>query len=112
MIEVYGKHYYIDLDAVTDRCRIEKKEPKKTTKRTSKKQLLDDEFFNENDDDDQQINIFKYELIKLCLQRLFDEVEIPDDDMGAFGAKNSTVSFKIAFNTLIKYQILIEAYDE
>ena len=40
MVEIYGKHYYIDLDAVTDRCRIE----------SIKKHEEEDE--EENDDDD------------------------------------------------------------
>lgn len=55
-----------------------------------------------------EINIFKYELLKMCIDRIMNEIDEVDDELGAFGQNNTTVSFKIAFNTLIKNQILIE----
>lgn len=111
MINAFGKNYYIDLDAVINKCRIEKKEPQKLTKKSSKKQTLGDDFLLE-EDDEQQINIFKYEMLKMCIQRIFDEFENPENDMGVFGSKTSAISFTTAFNTLIKYNILIENDDE
>lgn len=44
----------------------------------------------------------------MCIDRVMSEVDDVDDDLGAFAQNNTTISFKIAFNTLIKNQILIE----
>ena len=44
----------------------------------------------------------------MCLDRVLGEFEEPDENLGVFTEKNTSISFKIAFNTLIKNQILIE----
>ena len=98
MVELCGKNYYIDIDGITEKCR---------TGYTVK----------EDDDDDDvseatEINIFKYEIIKMCLERILGEVDEVDEEMGVFAKNNTTTSFKIAFNTLIKYKILIEELNE
>jgi hypothetical protein len=98
MVEIYGKHYYIDLDAVTDRCRIE-----------SIKKHEEDE---DEDENSGSLNIFKYEIVKMCLERVLGEYDEQDDDSDIFGVKKASQSFKIAFNTLIKYEILIEELNE
>jgi hypothetical protein len=43
----------------------------------------------------------------MCLDRVLGEIEL-----GKFAQEGTSVSFKIAFNTLIKNQILIEDEDE
>jgi hypothetical protein len=98
MVELFGKAYYIDIDGITDKCR---------TGYTIKEE-------DENDEESEatEINIFKYEIIKMCLERILGEVDEPDDELGAFGKNTATTSFKIAFNTLIKYKILIEEINE
>ena len=97
MVELFGKNYYIDIDGITEKCR---------TGYTIK----------EDDEDDvneaTEINIFKYEIIKMCLERILGEVDEVDEEMGVFAKNNTTTSFKIAFNTLIKYKILIEELNE
>jgi hypothetical protein len=54
-----------------------------------------------------EINLFKYEIIKSCVERILSEFTEVDDELGPFAQNNLTLSFKIAFNTLIKYDILI-----
>lgn len=44
----------------------------------------------------------------MCLDRVLNDYEDVDEEMGVFGGNNVNVSLKIAFNTLIKYGILIE----
>ena len=44
----------------------------------------------------------------MCLDRILSEYDEVDETLGAFAQKNTGISFKIAFNTLIKYEILIE----
>ena len=90
MVEIFGKIYYINLDGITDKCR---------TGRTIK-----DEF----EEDTLEVNIFKYEVIKMCLETILSEANMVDEELGAFGNKDTTVAFKLAFNTLIKNDILIE----
>lgn len=94
MVNIFGKAYYIDLDGITEKCRIETNLEK------------------DSENEEIAINLFKYELIKLCIERILSEdVEI-DESLGVFGSStNIPISFKLAFNTLIKYEILLE-YDE
>jgi hypothetical protein len=49
-----------------------------------------------------------YEILKMCIERVLNEFEDTDEELGVFGSKETTVSFKIAYNTLIKNNILIE----
>ena len=50
-------------------------------------------------------------MVKMCIDTVLTE-SVPDDPgMGLFSQEIS-IPFKIAFNTLIKYGILIESEDE
>jgi hypothetical protein len=89
MVELFGKSYYIDIDGITEKCR---------TGNTIK----------DEEGETLEINIFKYEIIKMCLDRVLNDYEDVDEEMGVFGGNNVNVSLKIAFNTLIKHGILIE----
>jgi hypothetical protein len=92
MVELFGKPYYIDIDGITEKCRTEPT-------------------IKEDDNEEEeplQINIFKYEIIKMCLDRVLNDYDEVDEEMGLFGSNNLNVSLKLAFNTLIKYGILIE----
>jgi hypothetical protein len=55
-----------------------------------------------------ELNVFKFECFKACVERLLNEVEEVDDKLGAFAEKSTSISFKLAYNTLLKYKILIE----
>jgi hypothetical protein len=92
MVELFGKNYYLDIDGISDRCRT------------------GDEVKDEEGRDITEINIFKYEVIKMCIDRVLSEYDDSEDEgLGKFGSmKPVSISFKIAFNTLIKNQILIE----
>jgi hypothetical protein len=96
MVKIFGKYYYIDVEGIVDKC---------ATIVTS-----------DNKDDENEptttleINVFKYEIIKMCLERLLNEFQEgnDDDEIGIFALSDVNISLKIAFNTLIKYNILIE----
>ena len=90
MVEIFGKSYYIDLDGITEKCR---------TGNTIK---------DEGEEETLEVNIFKYEIIKMCLDRVLGEIDEVDEQLGKFAQEGTSVSFRIAFNTLIKNQILIE----
>jgi len=90
MVEIFGKFYFIDLDALTNSCKTG----------TTIKDADDNETF--------EINIFKYELFKLCVERLLNEYEQENDGIDALIQNNISVSFRFAFNTLLKHNIIIE----
>jgi len=90
MVEIFGKSYYIDLDGITEKCRTGGTVP------------------DEDGGEVTEVNIFKYEVIKMCLDRVLGEIDEVDEQLGKFAQEGTSVSFKIAFNTLIKNQILIE----
>jgi hypothetical protein len=90
MVEFLGKYYYIDLDGITDKCRTGNK------------------ITDEDGEDTLEVNIFKYEVIKMCLETVLSEIREIDEELGAFGNKDTTIAFKLAFNTLIKNNILKE----
>ena len=90
MVEVLGKYYYIDLEGIT------------------KQSQTGSTILNEDGTETAEINIFKYEILKVCLERILNEYQEVDDNLGPFAEEHLSVSFKFAFNTLIKYKILIE----
>lgn len=90
MTELFGKNYYIDIDSVTASCRTGG--------------VIKDE----DGKDVLEINVFKYEILKLMIERVLGEIEETDEEMGAFAQNQTSASFKLAFNTLLKYGIIIE----
>ena len=90
---MYEKDYYIDLDAIAKICEI----------------------LNEEDNSDsREINIFKYDIAKLCIDRVLSEYDDDgdDDELKKFKPKKTTTSFNIAFNTLLRYKIIKEHYEK
>jgi len=47
----------------------------------------------------------------MCLETVLSEIQNVDNEMGAFAAKETSIAFNLAFNTLIKNEILIEEYE-
>ena len=89
MVEIFGKNYYIDVDGISNKCQT------------------GNQIQNEDGTTTFEINIFKYEIIKTCIERILNEFDDVDEELSKFGESNLSISFKIAFNTLIKYEILI-----
>jgi len=101
MIEIMSKNYYIDVDNAIEQCRptyVHKKNRPKIT---------------EENEPSLELNVFKFEIFKSCIERilLYEYTNDADDDIIIFQEKPSSLSFKIAFNTLLKYKILIEEID-
>ena len=89
MVEIFGKSYYIDVDGISQKCQT------------------GNQIQNEDGTTTLEINIFKYEIIKTCIERVLNEFEEVDNELEELGKESLSISFKIAFNTLIKYDILI-----
>ncbi len=93
MLELYGKEYYIDIDSVTERCQIT--------------ETIEEEN-GDTYEDRGSLNIFKYELLKMCIEKVLNDYEDVDEELGVFSANKTSASFKLAFNTLLKNQIIKE----
>jgi len=87
MIEVLGEMYYIDLDSVTNTVNIPSEE------------LLSGET-------EQTINLVSFEIIKMMLEIVMIEKEEIDNNLGVLNTNDLSIPFRIAFNTLLKHQIL------
>ena len=94
MGEIFGKNYYLDLDAAVAVCKT------------------GDNIKDEDGKDIVEINVFKYEMVKMAIDRILGEIDEVDEEMGVFGQKNTSISFRLAFNTLIKYGIIIEENED
>ena len=87
MIEVLGEVYYIDLDGVSETINMGYDEPS-------------------TGDTEQTINLVSFEIIKMMLEIIMIEKEEVDNNLGVHSTKDLSIPFKIAFNTLLKHQIL------
>jgi hypothetical protein len=87
-----GKDYYIDIDGIVEKCRT------------------GGTISDEDGKDVIEINVFKYELIKMMLDRVLNEFEDEGEDVILSSLKNGSgsLSFNLAFNTLIQYGIINE----
>ena len=85
MIKILGEQYYIDINKVQETITI----PNLTT-----------------GDTEQNVSIVKFELIKTMLDVVLTESTELDEKMSMKGSNDLTIPFKIAFNTLIRYNIL------
>ena len=115
MLNIFNKEYYLDLDNAIKSCQLDViyddvKNNDVTDVETNDK--TDDETDVDMDDDyedDIRINVFKFDIIKMCIDRVLNNYD-ENDDISSMYTENK--SFKIAIATLIKNKILIELEDE
>ena len=108
MVEIMGKHYYINVDNAIEQCR-----PVYPPKKGRPKKVEKVEKEEKEEDRTLELNVFKFEIFKSCIERilLYEYSDEKEDDIVIFQEKTSSMSFGIAFNTLLKYNILIEEVD-
>ena len=114
MLEILGTKYYIDVDKVIEQCRPVYYPPVEEDIKEPLKEEL-----NSNDNESYkypqgglELNVFKFEVFKSCIEKILNEYEEVDESLGQFASGSTSISFRIAYNTLIKYKILIESEDE
>jgi hypothetical protein len=90
-MQFFGGEYHLNLDMITEVCR--------TNTVTNNE---------EEDEKEISLNIFKYEILKMCVERVLNEYTEPDEQMGAYAQKATTISFRLAFNTLVENKIIVE----
>ena len=88
MIEVMGENYYIDLDEIENY--VDMTDP-----------------IDFSGSSEMKINIIKYEMVKLLVEVVLAEDMEPTDTLGLKKTKmNATVTFKLAFNSLLNKKII------
>jgi hypothetical protein len=107
---ILGQEYYLDLDNITSSIKLG----------TTIEDLLeaDEPLIDGEEDDDEEhdtvikynksdlIDMTKWEVIKTCIEVLFNENETPDESLGIKSSKDLSIPFRLAFNTLIKNKII------
>jgi hypothetical protein len=85
-------NYYLDIDSTIEKCKTDR------------------DVKDEDGEDVTIINVFKYELIKMMLDRVLDEFDDEEDDniLSSLKGKKGSISFNLAFNTLYHYGVIKE----
>jgi hypothetical protein len=84
MLKILGEHYYLDLDEIEEYINIPQ-----TTATT-----------------ENHISIVKYEIVKVLMDTILTENEPVEETLGIKSSGNMTISFKVAFNTLLNKKLL------
>ena len=91
MLEFLGENYYLDISELERQVSFENSSLPPIT---------------ESGNTEQQISVTRYEMFKVLIDVILTEREEIDENLGSHGAKNLTIPFKIAFNTLLINNIL------
>jgi hypothetical protein len=91
MLKFLGENYYLDINELEKQVSYEKSVFPVT---------------GETENAEQQISVTRYDTFKSLIEVLLTEREELDESLGIHGAKDLTIPFKIAFNTLLINNIL------
>jgi hypothetical protein len=91
LLEIGGKELYLDLNELSATVRIPAKKNEEG-----------------EDIDGPHIDVTKYEIYRELIITLLSGNETIDDKLGMMALNQSSVPFKISFNTLLKSKILKE----
>lgn len=89
MLNVLGENYFVDLDEVENFL-----------------DMSDSSFDETSGNTEIKINIIKFELVKMLLDVVLSEEEDLDDKLGMKGGKQTSIPFKIAFNSLLNKKLI------
>jgi hypothetical protein len=93
MLNFLGENYYIDVNELEDQV-----------------SLINSKYYTPplsgETENEQQISVTRYETFKSLIEVILTEREGVDENLGIHSAKNLTIPFKIAFNTLLMNKII------
>jgi hypothetical protein len=91
MIQVLGENYFIDLDEIEKYLDMGQDESSPdSTSGTS----------------ETRINIIKFEMVKMLLETVLTEQEIIDEKLGMKSNSNTSIPFRISFNSLLNKKLI------
>lgn len=91
MIPVLGENYFIDLDKIEDYLDMGQD---------------DNTFDSSTGVTETRINIIKFEMVKMLLETVLTEQEIMDEKLGMKSNSNTSIPFRIAFNSLLNKKLI------
>lgn len=89
MFEIDGKEYYFDFERLIEQCRVM-------------------DFATSLEKEGLSINVFKYDLLKMCVERVMDDFTDSETGGDVFSKDEMSNSYKLSFNTLLKEGIISE----
>ena len=89
MINVLGETYYVDLDLVEEYVGIPS-----------------DEETMSGETSEIKMNIIKFDLVKMMLDTVLTEHEDGDETLGMKQSSNTSIPFRIAFNSLLNKKLI------
>lgn len=87
MLEIFGESYFIDFEAINNVINMK-------------------EIQTVSGETEQTINFVSFEVIKIMIEVIMSEREDIDNNLGVMTAKNLSIPFRIAFNTLLTHGII------
>jgi hypothetical protein len=90
MIKVLGENYYFDLDIIEEYLDM-------SNEKTEEELSGSTEF---------KINIVKFEMVKLLMDTILTETEEVDEKLGLKSSTNTSIPFRMAFNSLLNKKII------
>ena len=90
MIKVLGENYYIDLDRVEEYLDMTEQYPEEDTSGNT----------------ETRINIIKFEMVKMLMDTVLTEHEQIDEQLGMKSSSNTSIPFRLAFNSLLNTKII------
>jgi hypothetical protein len=90
MIKVLGENYYFDLDVIEEYLDM-------SNEKTEEELSGSTEF---------KINIVKFEMVKLLMDTILTETEEVDEKLGLKSSTNTSIPFRMAFNSLLNKKII------
>ena len=92
MINVLGQNYYLDLNELDNLIQIKNEELTGNT---------------------ETFSVIKFEVVKTMIEVIMTEREDEmDNNLGTYNQNKLSIPFKIAFNTLLMYKIIIAQYPD
>ena len=91
MIPVLGENYFIDLDKIEGYLDMGQD---------------DDTSDSSTGVTETRINIIKFEMVKMLLETVLTEQEIMDEKLGMKSNSNTSIPFRIAFNSLLNKKLI------
>lgn len=108
LLSIGGKDLYFDIDALSEKIRIE---PLNTMTDETCKDTISDLVNEHNEEIDElslQIDVAKYEMYREMVATVLQNSEEIDDKLGLHGLNQASIPFKMAFNTLVMKGIIRE----
>ena len=90
MIKVLGENYFIDLDRVEEYMDMSNYSTEEETSGST----------------EMRINIIKFEMVKMLIDTILTENEDIDEKLGMKSSTNTSIPFRIAFNSLLNKKII------